>query len=82
MAARGCALTFMPVLKPVLDLWYETSPYVYFVAGLASMLFSTSAPGFAFSTLLVIAAVAIFSMRRIYRSPERQKYRKYSRPRP
>jgi hypothetical protein len=72
----------MSVLKWVLDLWYEASPYVYFVVGLASMLFSTSAPGFAFSTLLVVVAATIFSLRRIYRSPERQKYRKYSRPRP
>jgi len=58
-----------------------TSPYVYFIVGLASMLFSTSAYGFAFSTLLIVVAVTIFSLRRAYRSPERQKYRKYSRPR-
>jgi hypothetical protein len=71
----------MSPLKWVLDLWYETSPFVYLVVGLASMLFSTSAPGFAFSTLLVVMAVTIFSLRRIYRSSEQQKLRKYSRPR-
>ena len=71
----------MSRVKWVLDLWYETSPYVYFIVGLASMLFSTSAYGFAFSTLLIVVAVTIFSLRRAYRSPERQKYRKYSRPR-
>jgi hypothetical protein len=70
----------MSPVKWVLDLWYETSPYVYLVVGLASMLFSNSAPGFVFSTLLVVVSITIFSLRRIYRSPEQQKYRKYSRP--
>jgi hypothetical protein len=72
----------MSPLKWVLDLWYETSPFVYLVVGLASMLFSTSAPALVFSTLLVVLAVTIFSLRRVYRSPEQQKLRKYSRPRP
>ena len=71
----------MSVVKRGLDVWYETSPYVYFVVGAGSMLFSNSAFGFAFSTLLVIVAVAIYSLRRTYRSPEQRKYRKYSRPR-
>ena len=71
----------MTAVKWLLDLWYETSPYIYFVLGFGSLLFSDSAPGFAFSTLLIIVSVTIFSLRRIYRSPERQKLRKYSRPR-
>lgn len=71
----------MSPVKWMLDLWYETSPFVYLVLGLASLLFSTSASGFVFSTLLVVVAVTIFSLRRSYRSPEQQKLRKYSRPR-
>jgi len=45
------------------------------------MLFSTSASGFAFSTLLLVVAITIVAMRRTYRSPEQQEFRKYSRPR-
>ena len=71
----------MPLVKVSQDLWYETSPYVYFIVGVVAMLFSTSASGFAFSTLLLVVAVTIVSMRHTYRSPEQQKYRKYSRPR-
>ena len=63
------------------SLWYETSPYLYLVVGLASALFSNSALGLVFSALLVAASVTIFRLRRIYRSPERQAYRRYSRPR-
>ena len=63
------------------SLWYETSPYFYLVVGLASALFSNSALGLVFSALLVAASVTIFRLRRIYRSPESQAYRKYSRPR-
>jgi hypothetical protein len=62
-------------------LWYETSTYLYLVVGLASALFSNSALGLVFSALLVAASVTIFRLRRIYRSPERQAYRRYSRPR-
>jgi hypothetical protein len=71
----------MSLVKVSQDLWYETSPYVYFIVGVVAMLFSTSASGFAFSTLLLVVAVTIVSMRHTYRSPEQQKYRKYSRPR-
>ena len=71
----------MSPVKWLLDLWYETSPFVYFIIGLASLLLSTSAPGVGFSTLLIVVAVTILSLRRVYRSPEQQKYRKYSRPR-
>lgn len=71
----------MMLSRAVMDLWYEIRPYVYFIVGLASMLFSHSAPGFAFSALLVVMSLAIFSLRRAYRGPEQQKYRKYSRPR-
>ena len=39
------ALSFMSAVKVGLDLWYETSPYVYFIVGVIAMLFSTSAPG-------------------------------------
>ena len=61
-------------------LWYETAPYVYFVVGLAAVLFSHSLLGFAFSLVLIAGAVTIFSLRRMYRSPARQTLRKYSRP--
>ena len=61
--------------------WYEASPYVYFVVGLASVLFSDSDLGLVFSALLLIASFAMLRLRRIYRSPDRQEYRKYSRPR-
>ena len=63
------------------SLWYETSPYLYLVIGLLSALISDSATGLVFSALLVAASVTIFRLRRIYRSPESQAYRKYSRPR-
>ncbi len=62
-------------------LWYEVSPYVYAVVGLASGLISHSDLGLMFSALLLAASFPIFRLRRIYRSPEREKYRKYSRPR-
>jgi hypothetical protein len=71
----------MPLVKVGQDLWYETSPYVYFIVGVVAMLFSTSASGFAFSTLLLVVAITIVAMRRTYRSPEQQEFRKYSRPR-
>ena len=62
-------------------LWYEISPYLYLVGGLASLLFSNSVPGLVFSALLVAASVTIFRLRRAYRNPERQAHRKYSRSR-
>ena len=63
------------------SLWYEMSPYLYLVVGLLSALISNSASGFVFSALLVGASVTIFRLRRNYRSPESQAYRKYSRGR-
>ena len=72
----------MSLVKRALDLWYEASPYVYFICGVGSMLFSTSASGFGFSMLLIVVAATIFWLRRTHRNPERQKFRKYSRPRP
>ena len=63
-------------------LWYETSPYVYFVFGLSATLFSHSAVGLAFSATLVSAAATIVCLRQIYRSPARQRLRKYARPAP
>ena len=62
-------------------LWYEVSPYVYFVVGLASAAFSNSDPGLVFSALLLTASFTVLRLRRIYRSPDKVKYRKYSRPR-
>ena len=62
-------------------LWYEASPYVYAVVGLASVLVGDSAPGFLFSVLLVAVAVAILRLRRSHRSPQSRHYRKYARPR-
>ncbi len=61
-------------------LWYEVSPYVYVTVGLASGLISNSDLGLMFSALLLAASFTIFRLRRIYRSPERQHFRKYSRP--
>ena len=61
-------------------LWYETSPYVYFVVGWTAVLFSHSALGLAFSATLVCTAVAIHCRRRIYRSPDQEHLRKYARP--
>jgi hypothetical protein len=60
-------------------LWYETAPYAYLVVGLVAVLFSRSVIGLAFSIALIAAAVVIFSLRRVYRSPARQILRKYSR---
>jgi hypothetical protein len=62
------------------SLWYEASPYLYLVVGLVSALFSNSALGLVFCVLLVTASVTILRLRHSYRSPERQAYRKYSRP--
>ena len=61
-------------------LWYEISPYVYFVVGLVSSLFSNSDVGLVFSALLLAASFAIVRLRRIHRSPDRLRARKYSRP--
>ena len=61
-------------------LWYEASPYAYFVVGLASALFSNSVVGFVFSALLLTASFTILRLRRIHRSPARVESRKYSRP--
>jgi len=60
-------------------LWYEVSPYVYFVVGLVSAAFSNSDFGLVFSALLLTASFAIFRLRRIYRRPDRVEFRKYSR---
>ncbi len=60
-------------------LWYEVSPYVYLVVGLASVLFSNSDFGLLASALLLTASFTILRLRRIYRS--RREFRKYSRPR-
>ena len=62
-------------------LWYEACPYVYAVLGLASVLFSHSAPGLVFSALLLAASLYILRRRRSHRSHESRQYRKYSRPR-
>lgn len=61
-------------------LWYEVSPYVYFVVGMASASFSNSDVGLVSSALLLTASLTIFRRRRIYRSPDRLATRKYSRP--
>jgi len=61
-------------------LWYEVSPYVYFVVGLASASFSNSDFGLVSSALLLTASFTIVRRRRIYRSPDRVESRKYSRP--
>jgi len=61
-------------------LWYEVSPYVYFVVGLASAAFSNSDFGLVCSALLLIASFTIVRLRRIHRSPDRLESRKYSRP--
>lgn len=63
-------------------LWYETSPYVYLVVGIAAVLFSHSPVGFAFSAILIATAITICCLRRVYRSPARQTLRKYSRSAP
>jgi hypothetical protein len=55
----------------------RASPNVYLSVGLAWVLFSTSASGFAFSTLLIILAVTDLSLSCTHRSPEQQNYRKY-----
>ena len=62
-------------------LWYEASPYVYFVTALGATLFSSSNSGLLFSALLLTATFSILRLRRIYRSPENETLRKYSRPR-
>jgi len=62
-------------------LWYEVSPYVYFVVGLASASFSNSDFGLVCSALLLTATFTIVRLRRIHRSPARVEVRKYSRPR-
>ena len=61
--------------------WYEVAPYVYCVVGLASASFSTSELGLVCSALLLTASFTILRRRRIYRSPARVAFRKYSRPR-
>ena len=62
-------------------LWYEVSPYVYLVVGLAAPLFSNSDVGFVCSALLLSASFTILRLRRVYRSPDQVHLRKYSRPR-
>jgi hypothetical protein len=59
-------------------LWYELSPYAYCLVGLVSAAFSNSDLGFVFSALLLTASLAIFRLRRIYRSPKRVEFRKYA----
>ena len=63
------------------SLWYEVSPYVYFVVGLAAAAFSTSDFGLVCCALLLTASLTIFRRRRMYRSADSVKLRKYSRPR-
>ncbi len=62
-------------------LWYELSPYVYFVVGLASAAFSNSDLGLVCCALLLTASFTMFRLRRLYRRPDSVKLRKYSRPR-
>ena len=62
-------------------LWYELSPYVYFVVGLTSAAFSNSDLGLDCYALLLTATFTMFRLRRLYRRPDSVKLRKYSRPR-
>jgi hypothetical protein len=61
--------------------WYEASPYVYLVVGLAAAPFSNSDVGLISSALLLTASFTIVRLRRIYRSPDKRDARMYSRPR-
>ncbi len=61
-------------------LWYEASPYVYLAVGAAAILFSNSALGFVFSAGLVAFAALLLGLRAVYRSPARERLRKYARP--
>jgi hypothetical protein len=63
-------------------LWYEISPYLYLVLGLASVLFSSSTLGLLFSAILVAIAATLLCLRRMYRSPASERLRKYARPAP
>jgi hypothetical protein len=63
-------------------LWYESSPYLYVALGLAAVLFSSSPLGLLFSAILVAIGATLLCLRRIYRSPARERLRKYARPAP
>lgn len=62
-------------------LWYELSPYVYFVVGLTSAAFSNSDFGLLCCALLLTASFVIVRLRRMHRRPDRVEFRRYSRPR-
>jgi hypothetical protein len=48
-------------------LWYEALPYLYLVAGVASIIYAPSYLGRLSGGLLIVAALTILKMRRTYR---------------
>lgn len=57
-------------------LWYEFSPYVYAVAGIASVASTRSTVGIVSGVLLLAAAATIFRLRWTYRRKLDQKVQK------
>ncbi len=59
-------------MKNLEPLWYELSPYLYGIAGVAAILI-TDALGEVFGILLLTAAATIVGMRKSYREHEEKK---------
>ena len=57
-------------------MWYELSPYVYAIAGLASVVSTRSTVGIGSGILLLAAAATIFRMRWSFRRKLDQKVQK------
>ncbi len=59
-------------MKGLEPLWYEISPYVYGIIGIAAILISDTI-GEIFGAILLTAAATIVGMRRNYRRLEEEK---------
>jgi hypothetical protein len=56
--------------------WYEFSPYIYIMAGSASIFSSESLVGTIAGTLLIIAALTILRLRWVHRRAEDKKVKR------
>lgn len=56
--------------------WYEFSPYLYIVAGLLAIYFSTALIGGLAGALLIVAALTILRLRWLHRRSEDKKIKR------
>lgn len=56
-------------------LWYEISPYAYFILGIVALIMADSKMAYVSAALLISAAFTILTLRRHYRAAEKDSIR-------